>query len=241
MKLHHGIANFFGYELSHLKKHHPTLESHLHILFDLLKIDTVFDVGANKGQYGAMLRKMGYQGAIYSFEPVNSCFQDLSTISASDDNWQVFNYALGEENTTMDINVMEASEFSSLLKPNDYGKELYAHKIPVKQTESIAIKKLDDVFAEIINNNSTKLFLKMDTQGYDLKVLAGAKEVLSQVLGLQSEISLTPLYEGMPDYLEALSRFKDSGFELTALYPVSRDPDSAALIELDCIMRKSAN
>lgn len=239
MKLHHSIAQSFGYELSSIKKHHPTLESHLQILFNLLKVDAVLDVGANKGQYGSTLRKMGYKGAIYSFEPVQSCFQELTAASAADADWQVFNYALGAETATMDINVMDASEFSSLLQPNAYAKDLYAQKIPIKNTEAIAVKRLDDIFSTLIDDNKySGLFLKMDTQGYDLKVLAGATQTLNSVVALQSEISVAPLYEGMPDYIESLSTFREAGFELTGLYPVSRDPDSLQLIELDCVMRR---
>jgi FkbM family methyltransferase len=182
---------------------------------------------------------MGYRGAIYSFEPVQSSFQELTVASATDTDWQVFNYAIGAETASMDLNVMDASEFSSLLQPNAYAKDLYAEKIPIKNTETTAVKRLDDIFAALIGDNKyTGLFLKMDTQGYDLKVLAGATQVLNSVVALQSEISVAPLYEGMPDYIESLSTFRKAGFELTGLYPVSRDPDSLLLIELDCVMRR---
>lgn len=239
MNLHHSIAQSFGYELRNIKKHHPTLESHLKILFELLKVEVVLDVGANKGQYGIMLRKIGYSGAIYSFEPVQSSFQKLTMASSADTDWQVFNYALGVENAIMDLNVMDASEFSSLLQPNTYGKKLYADKIPIKNTESILVKRLDDIYPALIGNKKrTRLFLKMDTQGYDLKVLAGATKTLNSVVALQSEISVSPLYEGMPDYIESLNAFREAGFELTGLYPVSRNPESLLLIELDCVMRR---
>ena len=59
MNLHHRIAQTFGYELRSIRKHHPTLEAHLKILFKLLKIDAVIDIGANKGQYSMILRKIG--------------------------------------------------------------------------------------------------------------------------------------------------------------------------------------
>ena len=62
--------------------------------------------------------------------------------------------------------------------------------------------------------------------------------MLNKVVALQSEISVMPLYEGMPDYIESLNVFRQAGFELTGLYPVSRDPGSLQLIELDCVMRR---
>lgn len=239
MKLPHRIAHIFGYELRSIKKHHPTLASHLGALFNLLQIEAVLDIGANKGQYGRMLRKIGYRGQIFSFEPVRSSFQELITASASDENWHVFNYALGAESVTMDIHVMDASELSSLLTPNDCGKRLYADKIPIRGTETVLVKRLDDVLPQILGDNKySRLFLKMDTQGYDLNVLRGAAKVLENTVALQSEISVTPLYEGMPDYIESLSMFRTAGFELTGLYPISRVPESLILIEMDCVMRR---
>jgi hypothetical protein len=42
----------------------------------------------------------------------------------------------------------------------------------------------------------------------------------------------------MPDYLESLATYTKAGFVMTGLYPVSRDKQTLALIELDCVMRR---
>jgi hypothetical protein len=84
-----------------------------------------------------------------------------------------------------------------------------------------------------------RTYLKMDTQGFDLEVVRGAERVLPSVLGLQSEISVVPIYQQMPDYLTALATFKDLGFVLTGIYPVVRDKSTLAVTEFDCIMRRA--
>jgi len=43
------------------------------------------------------------------------------------------------------------------------------------------------------------VFLKMDTQGWDLDVFVGCGTCLASVVGLQSELSIRSVYEAMPD------------------------------------------
>ena len=52
-----------------------------------------------------------------------------------------------------------------------------------------------------------RIFLKMDTQGYDLATVRGAGDRLGDVLALQSEVSCLPIYDGMPRMTEQLLLF----------------------------------
>ena len=73
------VCQALGYELIKERKS-PSLRSHLRNVFDRYRIDVVLDVGANLGQFGTMIRKAGYRGHIYSFEPVTASFERLSSI-----------------------------------------------------------------------------------------------------------------------------------------------------------------
>ncbi len=239
MRLHHKIARMFGYDLIHVNRNHPTIESHLQRLFKALDINVVLDVGGNTGQYGKMLRQIGYQGRIVSFEPVPECYETLR--SMADERWEVHNVALGSENSRIDLNITQASAFTSFLHPNDYARQIRGKEVPVVDIRQVDVRVLDDMLPEILSSTkgeSFRVFLKMDTQGYDLNVFQGASDSLDLICGLQSEISIIPLYEKMPDYIEAITTFRKKGFELTGLYPVTRDHDSLFLVELDCVMKK---
>ncbi len=77
----------------------------------------------------------------------------------------------------------------------------------------------------------------MDTQGYDNCVIDGAKNCLNLVQGMQSEISVIPLYDGMPAYTESLASYHRLGFKLVDLFIVNKTPDGLVR-EYDCIMRR---
>jgi hypothetical protein len=77
-----------------------------------LSISCVLDVGANVGQFGTSLRALGYDGWIVSFEPILRNLEQLRSLTADDAKWRVFPWALGKENGSADINVMQSSVFS---------------------------------------------------------------------------------------------------------------------------------
>ena len=216
------------------------LEDYLHyVLFPFLGINCVLDVGAHVGEYGQRLRDAGYRGEIVSFEPVASTFDALARRAARDPHWRVHNIGLSETNDSIDINVAQATQFSSLRQPRHDVTEFVNHGNVVAHHESITVRRLDSVFDEVTDRISTpRAFLKMDTQGWDLQVTAGATGVLDRIEGLQSELSILPIYDGMPDYRTSLSAFGALDFEMSTLFPVSRDRH-LRLVEFDCVFTRS--
>jgi FkbM family methyltransferase len=215
-----------------------SIGSHLSRLFGQLHINCVFDVGANGGQYGRFLRGLGYRGRIVSFEPVSASFAVLARRRARDSDWKAHRIALGEREESLLINVTAISQFSSFLLPNRYSETRFGPYSSVENTEKVRVQRLASVFEECIAGiREPRVFLKMDTQGYDLNVLAGAGRRVEQVLALQSEVSVKAIYDKMPGYLEAVAKMTSMGFELTGLFPVDRDKE-LRVIELDCVMRR---
>jgi len=242
MRPHEKIAKLFGCDIFRIKRSHVTVERHLRTLFDVLDIDVVIDVGANQGQYGSMLRRAGYQGYIVSFEPVSATFQQLCVRSEQDEKWRSYPYALGAKNESKLINVTRFSDLASFHKPNQFAEKIFSDHVEVSNTETVQIRTLDEVFDEVMKGiPDANIFLKMDTQGHDLEVLAGAVKSVKRILGMQSEVAVIQTYEGIPDYIESLTEFRKQGFEVTGFYPVSRDGDSQVVIEFDCVMVKCAS
>lgn len=215
---------------------HLDLACHLRDLFRLLDVQCVFDVGANTGQYRTFLRsQVGYDGLIYSFEPIPALVEELRTQAQSDKQWEIFAFALGSEDGSQEINVMSTTQFSSFLKPDHENVRDFQERNVVDHSEPVSVRRLDSVMDEIAGTiEGRNIYLKMDTQGYDLQVLEGAQHSLPSISALQSEVSVRNIYAGMPDLFQSLDAFHKSGFDITGMFPVSRDK-SLRVIEFDCV------
>ncbi len=176
------------------------------------RVDTVLDVGANIGQTRDMLRKGGYEGRIISFEPVPSAHEQLLESAKRDPNWTIApRTAVGDAPGETTINVSEATDMSSILKPNDVLLETLPR---TAVTESIATPVTTiDAEWETYVEPSFRVFVKIDTQGYERQVLEGAKGNLDKILGFHLELSLLPLYDGEETYLSYLNDLHAWGFE----------------------------
>ncbi|WP_421106004.1 FkbM family methyltransferase [Streptomyces sp. NEAU-S77] len=211
---------------------------HVAGLLEKYEVNCVFDVGANAGQYGRRLRGLGYTGRIVSFEPTEEAFAKLEKAAKDDPEWWVFPFALGREEATQSMHVGWAT-MNSLLGASDYGKERY-RRFAKDRTEEIEIRRLDSVMDKALAGlTDPRPYLKMDTQGYDLEVFAGAGDRIGEFVGLQSEVAVLRLYEGSPAMSEAIAAYEDGGFGITGMYPVTREDTTGRVVEFDCVMMRA--
>jgi FkbM family methyltransferase len=216
-----------------------SIEKALDLFFRKYAVDCVLDVGANEGQYAHMLRRIGYRGWIVSFDPVPENVAILEASARQDPRWLVHGVALGSQEGSAPFHVSRGTDMSSFLTANEYAVGAYP-QIAEAATVSVPVCRLDALFDGLVPDmTGRRVFLKCDTQGYDLEVLRGASGCLPALVGLQVELSLKPLYEGMPDLHEVLAALHAAGFEPVAMVPVGTDP-SGALVEVDCVAQRRA-
>jgi len=207
-------------------------QSHLVDLLNKFSINFVLDVGANIGDYAESIRKLGYKGHIFSFEPHPEIFPTLQNNFQDDTLWRGYNLGLGSEDTLATFNVNTYSALSSFLVPKDrIAKTVNSCEVKIKRLDSF----LDEILALV---PEPRIFLKMDTQGYDMEVVKGASKCIEKVLCLQSEVAVQANYDKMPSYLDALKYYESLGFQLVDLFPVNRMPEGA-VVEYDCLMVRS--
>lgn len=199
-------------------------------------IDLVLDVGANAGQFGVELRRGGYRGRIVSFEPLSSAFRQLAARAEHDAAWSTMNTALSDADGTATINVSGNSVSSSLLAMLPTHGESAPESGYVGK-ETIGIRRLDGLFAGLAGP-AARVYLKIDTQGSELRVLQGAGATLEDIDLLELELSLVPLYEGGPLLPEMLAWLAQRDYILVGLEPGFSDPRSGRLLQVDGIFAR---
>lgn len=195
------------------------------------EVDCVLDVGANVGQYVHEIRSLGYGGRIESFEPLPSALSVLEKKAERDATWNIHRFGLGDSTSQMNINVGKKSATSSFLPLVSEDAQVKDDVSFVNST-STEVKRLDDVYDDIAQG-AKKAFMKIDTQGYEAKVLAGATKTLPKLCGLQVEVSLCPIYDGELLLEDIFPLVKEMGFTPFWIQNGYRIKDTMQLMQVD--------
>src|SRR5262249_15508032 len=155
-------------------------------------IRTVLDVGANIGQFASMIHTILPNVTLYSFEPLEDCFERLVSNMKGVANFRAFPVALGDEDCEQRIHRNEFSQSSSLLPMAELHKRAFPFTTDETE-ETITVKRLDGVAQNL--NICDNLLVKLDVQGYEDKVIAGGYETIARASVLIVETSFRALYQ----------------------------------------------
>lgn len=199
-------------------------------------VDLVLDVGAADGGYGTSLRKFGYTGRIVSFEPLSASFESLTAIIKDDPAWTAHHLALGAESGSATINIA-SNRASSSFRPMLDSHRAATPAVDFVAQETVTVSRLDDLDDEHLTS-ARRPFLKVDTQGFEREVLAGATNLISRCVGLQLELSFIPLYDGGMLVDEAVAWAYDQGFHLVNIEQGYAAP-SGEILQVDGVFVRS--
>ena len=169
--------------------------------YNKTKRDGIIHIGAHLGEEIDFYKELGFT-KILLFEPQHKPFEK---IPSSKGVYKV-NAAVGSVNKKVKMYVAQNGESSSILKPQHH---LIAHPdvLFLDEQEEVDLVTLDDWFANNTMNLSADDFsyLVMDAQGYEGKIVEGAKEILKRMEVVYSEVSVNNLYEEntLMDYLDS--------------------------------------
>lgn len=228
-KLIKTIAQQFGYDLLHLPTD-PIVRQQL----DLLKrhnINLIFDIGANTGQYGQRLRKLGFKGRIVSFEPLPDAFQQIRKLAYQDEDWSVVNTAMGNFTGEAIINVSRNSYSSSMLDVLPAHLESAPESAYVDKV-NVSVQTVDALIDQYYSKDS-RLYIKIDTQGFEKEVFDGSLQSLDKISGFQMELSLVPLYKGETLMQDMVNLLREYGFNLMLIEGGHCNYDTGEILQVE--------
>ena len=173
-------------------------------------VRTIFDVGANVGQTARRFREVFPDATVYCFEPVQKTF-DILTANVGGLGCRCFRMAMGSHTERRTMYVVHNSLISSLIEPPEYAG-----------TEQVDVTTLDDWTAT--QGIESIDVLKIDAEGHDLEVLAGASRLLAQrrIRFLLIETGFDSTNRFVPLAAET-DRLSSHGMQLMGLYHQTLD------------------
>ncbi|WP_192361932.1 FkbM family methyltransferase [Mesorhizobium mediterraneum] len=191
-------------------------------LLNIKQARFLLDVGANRGQFASEILKSGYTGTVVSFEALPHVYQELSaSASAFGKRWVVApRAAVSDVDGDVSFNVTKNFASSSLLQPTDYMLEK-GEQLTILETIQVPTRRLDDLVGALGLSEGT-FFLKMDVQGAEHMVLAGAPETLKRSVGALLEVHLVDYYEGQPSWKQLDDVMTSNGLRLWDVHPFLR-------------------
>lgn len=194
-------------------------------------IDSIWDVGANEGQFAFMAHSVWPELPVYSFEPDPDCFKKLnSTFAQFAIPGRAFPYALGSEKGTKQLIRYSHNVNNSFLQRIGAGQE-------AQDSVRVQCITLDEISKEI--QLGARAFLKLDVQGFELAVLAGAADFLAHCSYVQIEVSFASSYCSGASADEVMRFMREQGFQCVEILDLLRNvqKETHEITEVDLLFR----
>lgn len=185
------FIHHFGYDLYRVQKDSQSSMLGLYAF----NINTVIDIGANRGQFAQRVIQIFPQAHFYCFEPLPDAFHELEKwATLYPGKFTLFNIALGEKSGVVTLySPVDHNDASSILKSTKTHELL--HPVVKKQRQVIVeMKTLDSVLTGISGEFSPNILIKMDVEGYEDRVIRGGSEIFKLATACIVEICFDELH-----------------------------------------------
>jgi FkbM family methyltransferase len=189
----------------------------------LVQPRTVIDVGAAFGDWSSFAAGVFPDARFLLVEPLAEFAPFLETRARELPNAVFIGEAAGEVSGTAPLHVHRDLVGTSLR--SESGLSADDRQVPVTT--------IDDLVARV--GAEGPLVLKLDVQGAELDVLAGAGASLGQTALVQLETLLLPFYEGAPGLADIVAFMRNAGFVVYDAVDLGYRPFDGALAQLDLL------
>lgn len=173
---------------------------------------TLIDVGANKGQFSVLARRLFSDIEIHAFEPLQSEREIFARVVAEP--YVLHGVAVGAATEDRPFFVTSRADSSSLLRPGRGQEEAY--RVTLRSTRVVGVRPLDEIL--VAHRLAAPTLLKIDVQGGELEVLKGASKTLRAIAHVYCEASFVELYRGQPLAGDVIEYLRDAGFQLAGIF-----------------------
>lgn len=186
----------------------------LRVLQILSKYDlkTIFDIGANVGDWSILMISLQPKAIIHAFEIVPSTFDILKEKTAQIDQINVYNYGLSTSKGEVTVHLGADSDVATVftLQSTSSHDQYYTSSVECEVNAGV------DVMNEL---NIGKIdFMKIDTEGMDLRVIKGFESRLNDIDIIQFEYGIFNIasHDLLYDFYTYL---RSHGFKLGKIFP----------------------
>jgi FkbM family methyltransferase len=195
-------------------------------------IRTVLDIGAHRGEFSSAVRALLPQAQIYAFEPLPDCCAVLAKRFGTNGSFQAFPVAIGATHDRITFWRSSYPKSSSVLPMADLHKDSFPWSAGTTPL-TVEMRALDE-YREVLKLTE-KVLLKIDVQGYEAQVLAGATELLKRVAYVLLEVSFQPLYEGQGAFAEIHAFLQGAGFSYSGNLEQLLSPLDGSVLQADAL------
>jgi|SRR5215469_4494526 len=233
VRLRNYLRLWLGMHPARLRDQFPDLE-----MVGLSRGDVVIDVGAYVGDFSVAILAHQPWAKIHAFEPLPAAFRTLQKTLAPFGDVELRNVALGRVREERDFLVNNFEKASSFLVTGAImDKRPWGVDFSTKEMLRVPIVTLSDYLRE--QHIGQVRLLKLDVQGFELEVLAGAESVLGRIDWIYTEARLVEgVYRGAPLANDIFVYLNQRGFKLQRMVGVTAD-DEGNMLECDMLFQRS--
>jgi len=156
------------------------------------KLKTVVDVRANVGQWSSMLLNLIEPEKLIIIEPIPDAFAVLQKKFGNNSRIELHNVAIGERESVERLKITRDTTGASLLRPSEEMRAVIGSNWTIASEIDVRMTTLDQLLVDLAEIS----LLKIDVQGYEKSVLAGAKRTLARTKFVLIELNFMPQYDG---------------------------------------------